>query len=450
MIKLTETLADYAATIRFEDLPNEVRAEAEMAFLNWMGCVLGGCREDAVNLATDLVRDTGAHPRSSVIGHGFQTDSASAAFLNCMSSAINAYDDAHLPTVAHPSGPAAAAVLAVAQTRAVTGSEVLNALALGIEVQCRIANMLVLPPSDFATGHYVNGFSGPIGVAAAVGRLLGLDDRRMAWAMGIAATQAAGSRASHGTMTAHFRAGQVARAGTIAGLLAEKGFDCSLDAIEGRNGLLANLASAADPSRALIGLGVRHEMLANTYKPYPCGIVIHPTIDACLDIRAGMSAGAEIEAVRLRVNPLVLNITGKRTPMTSLESHVSVFHWAACALVMGKAGLSETRPSCLSNPRIAACRELIEGVPDHAMQKGSAAVEVVLRDKSVLSAHVEHARGSQARKMTHAELDKKFNGQAKSLLDAPQVETLRKACRTVAGYSNVGQEMGLVLEKLGL
>ena len=127
----------------------------------------------------------------------------------------------------HPTGPVATALFALSETRTVSGEDFITALALGMEIEFRMSNVLVLPPSKFNVGFYVTGLSGPIGAAVAVGRLLGLDEQKMRWAIGIAASQASGFRSTHGTMTAHFRPGHAARAGVWAAMLAAKGFDCS-------------------------------------------------------------------------------------------------------------------------------------------------------------------------------------------------------------------------------
>ena len=203
---LTRAIARYAVGSRFDALPQKVQREAARAFLNWIGVAIGGCHEAAPTIAARFVVEKASKPTAAVIGHDLKTDVASAAFVNCIASSVLAYDDAHLPTVAHPSGPAASALFALAQSRIVSGDEFLSALALGIEIQCRIANMLVHPPSPMNPSFYVNGFSGPIGVAAAVGRILELDEQRMAWAIGIAASQASGFRAVHGTMNVSFSA----------------------------------------------------------------------------------------------------------------------------------------------------------------------------------------------------------------------------------------------------
>ncbi|MDE8652434.1 MmgE/PrpD family protein [Novosphingobium album (ex Liu et al. 2023)] len=442
---LTRELARYAVSTRYDLLPQEVRHEAVRAFLNWIGVAVGGCQEDAVSAAAACQADTGAKPVATVIGKALHTDVAGAAFVNCIASSVLAFDDAHLPSVAHPSGPAAAALFAVAQSRSVGGEAFLSALALSIEVQCRVANMLVLPPSTFSPNIYVNGFSGPIGVAVGAGRLLELDEQKMIWAIGLAASQASGFRATGGTMTGHFRPGHAARTGVWAALLADKGFDCTDDALEARGGLLDIFAKGADTDFFLSDLGARHEMLRNRYKPYPCGIVIHPVIDACLDIYQQLPAAGEIRHVRLKVNPAVLALTGKREPKTTLESHVSVYHWAACALQKGKAGLAETEIACLRDPAIQALGNRVEAQSDRAIAKEQAIATVILDDGTTIESHVRNARGSGDRPMTDDELNAKFDELTRRLLVPERSKELREACWHIAAAENVGARIGALL-----
>jgi 2-methylcitrate dehydratase PrpD len=423
-----------------------VKAEAVRAFVNWIGCVLGGCREPAVEIAAATVSDLGGKPQASIIGHGRRTDVASAAFVNCVSSSVNAFDDAHLATVTHPTGPVAAALFAFSEKQPVSGEDFITALVLGIEIQCRMSNVLVLPPSKFNVGFYVTGLSGPIGAAVALGSLLKLDEQRMRWAIGLAASQAAGFRATHGTMTAHFRPGHAARSGVWAATLASNGFDCSDDPLEAEKGFVHVFSSDAKLERAVDGLGRDFELLSNMYKPYPCGIVIHPTVDACLELRQQLAADAKLADVTLRVHPLALALTGVRTPSTPLESHVSLFHWAAAALVRGSAGLLEMRQDCIDDPSIATLRARINAVADPALRRDEAIVEVTLANGQTLRSHVANARGSIAKPMTDDELDAKFSAQAAIVLPSGRVHELLHLSKGIRSLSDVGKEIARMLQ----
>lgn len=442
---MTRQLAHYAARARYTMLPEHVRVEASRAFLNWMGCAYGGCREPAVQRAIAAVSELGGGPQASIIGHAQRTDVASAAFINCISSSVLGYDDAHLATVAHPSSPVCSAIFAWSEKNAVAGDDFLAALALGIEVTCRLSNVLVLPPSKFNLGFYVTGLTAPIGVALAVGNLLRLDEERLAWAIGMAASQAGGFRATQGSMTAHFRPGHAARSGVWAALLAAKGFAGNEVALEADKGFFDVYSMNADLALAVDGLGEHHELLNNAYKPYPCGIVIHPVIDACLDLHAKFGEGDAPLCATLRVHPLALSLCGIREPATTLESLNSLHHWAAAALVRGRAGVLEMQPDCIADPDVAQLRARIEVVTDAGLSGDQAEVEVTLADGRVLRANVLHARGSKERPMSDVDLATKFMTQASLVMPVERAEALRELCLGVGALRDVGHEISASL-----
>jgi 2-methylcitrate dehydratase PrpD len=443
--EITRKLAAYAVHSSFAALPGRVFAEAQRAFLNWMGCVFGGCGEPAVGIAVAAVGETGGRPEASIIGYKERTDLASAAFVNCVSSSALAFDDTHPATVTHPTGPVAAALFALSEKVAVPGEEFVNALALGIEIECRIGNVLLLPPARANLGLYVTGLTGPIGAAAALGRLLNFDDRQMNWAIGLAATQASGFRATHGSMAGLAVPGLGARNGVAAALLAAKGFTCSEHALEAGNGFIEIFASGGNLDRAVDGLGRHFELLANAYKPYPCGIVIHPTIDACLEISERLEPNAAIADVAAKVHPLALTLTGRRAPTTPLEAQVSLFHWMAAALLRGRAGLAEMRQDCIDDPAVAALRERITAVPDPHIGRDEAVVGVTLCNDAVLRSHIANARGSIARPMTDDELSAKFQAQVSTLLPSHATDALLRLCREVSALRDVGKEIATVV-----
>jgi 2-methylcitrate dehydratase PrpD len=444
-MKITSELAAFASRSRFATLPDHVRTQAARAFLNWMGCVLGGSHEPAVEIARASVAEAGGHRQASIIGHGQRTDVASAAFLNCLSSSVLAFDDTHLATVTHPTGPVAAALLASCEQATVSGEDFLNALALGIEIECRMSNVLLLPPAQSNVGLYVTGLTGPIGAAAAMGNLFRFDEKTMIWALGLAATQASGFRATHGSMAGLVVPALAARNGVSAAILASKGFTCSDDALESENGFIGVFSLGADLGHAVNGLGERFELLQNAYKPYPCGIVIHPTIDACLDIAGRLPPDAKIENVECTVHPLALTLTGRRSPASSLEAQISLYHWAAAGLLRRSAGVAELRPACIADPAIVALRNRIEAIADPALGRDEAIMAVTLADSSVLQSQVTNARGSINRPMTDDELDAKFIRQASGILSASASGQLLHLCRNLASLRNVGREIGAVI-----
>lgn len=438
---ISRQLAQYAANARYSMLPEIVRVEAARALLNWMGCALGGSREPAVQLALKTVAELGGGPQASIIGHACRTDVASAAFVNCISASVLGFDDAHLATVAHPSSPVCSALFAMSEKNTVSGEDFLAAIALGIEITCRLSNALVLPPSKLNVGFYVTGLTAPIGVALAVGKLLRLDAQQMGWALSIAASQAGGFRAIQGTMAAHFRPGHAARSGVWAALLAAQGFSGSEDALEAGKGFFDVYATGAILALAVQGLGEHHELMNNAYKSYPCGIVIHPTIDACLDLYAQMGEQGTPVRASLRVHPLALSLCGIREPATTLESLNSLYHWAAAALVRGRAGILEMQAECIADTRVARLRSQIEAVVDAGVGSEQAEAEVTLADGRTLRARVLCARGSKARPLSDRDLAAKFEEQAGLILPSEKVHSLRDLCLGAHAMQDVGRQM---------
>ena len=321
----TQTLARYLAAVGSADLPQAVRKEAHRGFLNWVGCTLGGARHEAARFAFTALSPFAGPAQASLLGRAERTDAPLAALINGIASHVLDFDDTHLATVIHPMGPVASAALALAETRGgVSGAEFVTALALGVEAECRVG--LSVFPEHYDRGWHITGTAGVFGAAAAAGRLLGLDAARMAHALGLAATQPVGLRVMFGSMAKSFHPGRAAANGLQAALLAEAGFTAAEDAIEGRRGWAEILSTRFDPGQITEDLGGRFEISANTYKPFACGIVIHPVIDACLRLSAAHALAPEaVRFIELSVHPLVLELTGKTAPATGLEIEVLRF-----------------------------------------------------------------------------------------------------------------------------
>jgi 2-methylcitrate dehydratase PrpD len=439
MTTIARAFARYVAASDLGRIPEAVRHEGARALVNWFGCVLGGCHADLLDKAL-AVADRLSGPReATVLGRGRRVDIANAAFLNCFSSSLNAFDDTHLVSIAHPTGPVAGVALALAEQRPVSGSELLHAVLLGIEVECRMACVLVEPPGDCSVAWTMTGLVGGIGAAAAAGKLLGLDERRLTHALGIAAVQAAGFREGFGTMTRDLPMAQSARSGLIGALLAAEGFTTAETTLDGPRGLAHVFATTPNLAAATRGLGERYELMTNAYKPYPCGIVIHPVIDACLELaQAHALDWRDIEQVRLSVHPDAIRVTGMADPDNGLSAQVSVYHWAAATLIRRSAGLEETTDAAARDPTIHAVRARVTAEGDPSFGRDGAAAEVRLKDGRRLTSRVEHCRGSVARPLTDTELAAKTRLQARGLLSDAQVDELIALCWNIERVDDVG------------
>lgn len=436
--EVTRTLARYVRTARYEDVPEAVRAEARRSLLNWMGCAVGGAGHETLDRALAALGPLSGPAQATVIGRTERLDMLHAALMNGISSHVFDFDDTHLKTIIHPAGPVASAILALAETRAISGADFLLAFILGVEVECRIGNAVY--PAHYDVGWHITGTAGVFGAAAACGRLLGLDEQRMLWALGIAGTQSSGFREMFGTMCKPFHPGRAAQNGLTAALLAANGFTSSTRVLEAPRGFANVMSTKQNFAEITEGLGDSFEIALNTYKPFACGIVIHPTIDGCAQLRQAHGlTGDEIERIDLRVDPLVLELTGKRTPQVGLEGKFSVYHSAAVAVIHGRAGEEEYSDACVRDPRVIALRDKVQAVAEDDIREDEAYVTITLKDGRVLTKHVEHAIGSLARPMSDAQLEAKFRGLAEGRLGRTRTDALISLCRRVDRLPDVGE-----------
>lgn len=434
----TRLLADYLVTAQPQDLPASVRREGRRTFLNWLGCAVGGSRHETIDIAVAALEPFCGPPQATVLGRTERCDVLHAALFNGISSHIFDFDDTHLKTVIHPAGPVASAILALAEYRPTNGRDFLDALVLGVEAECRIGNAVY--PAHYDIGWHITGTAGVFGAAAATGKLLGLDAQQMAWALGLAATQPVGLREMFGTMTKSFHPGRAAQNGLTAALLAARGYTSSTMAIEAKRGWANVLSTARNYDEITEGLGAHYEILLNTYKPFACGIVIHPAIDGCIQLRNAHKLTADaIERIALRVNPLVLELTGKRAPQTGLEGKFSVFHACAVAIVEGAAGEPQFSDRAVRDPTVIALRDRIDATVDPGIPADAVGIDMTLRDGRHLQIFVDHAVGSLERPMTDVDLERKFSALAEGILPAERTRRLMDLCWTMEELTDVAE-----------
>jgi len=406
-IAATRVLAEFVAGARWEDIPPAVRHEGTRSLLNFVGCALGGAPDEAIGLAVKTLQPFFGPPQASVIGCAERPDALSAAFLNAASANVLEYDDTHLPTVMHPAAPPVAAALALAEQRGgISGAALLHALILGIETGLRVG--LALMPTHYRRGWHITATCGIFSAAAACAKLLDLGAEQTRWALGHAATQSAGLVESLGSMSKSIGVGNAARNGLAAALFAEAGVTGAEAAIEGRYGFAAVTSDSVDLAKATAGLGERWEILGNCYKPYPCGVVLFPVIDACLDLRARHPIAADrIAAVEVRGHPLLRERTDRPDRETGRTAKVSLQHSVAAAFLFGAAGLRQYEDRCVADPAVRALSAKVTAADDPTIPVEAAVVTVRLADGSTFAEHVEHGRGTPGRPMSDVELDAK-------------------------------------------
>ena len=403
----TAHLARFIATSSWTDVPDSVRHDAKRSLLNWLGCAIGGSNAPSVDLAIESLATFSGPAQATVINRGRRFDVATTAVVNGVASSVLDFDDTHLQTVIHPSVPVASATLALAEHLAVPGYVLLHAFTLGVEAACKVGN--AVSPEHYAGGWHVTSTCGVIGAAAACARLLKLDEMQAACAIGMAASQSAGLSEMLGSPTRMFNMGHAARSGFMAAWYASKGITSSTRALEAPRGFGNAFTTRSDWSALTDTLGVTWEIAANAFKPYPCGIVVHPVIDGCLLLRERHAiAPGDIERVEVTVNPAVQVIMSNPEPADGMRSKVSAEHCIAVAMAQGAAGVQQFTDAVVHDPEVSGLRRRARLLCSDTMAKDAAAVCVVMKDGTRHEAFIEHAKGSAEVPLTDRELEDKF------------------------------------------
>jgi 2-methylcitrate dehydratase PrpD len=403
----SEELAAFIANHPYESIPEGALRENRRRILDTLGVAIGARRARPVEILLEATRELGGAPQAGVPAQDLRTSVTNAARLVGVMSHVLDFDDTHIPTIIHPSGPALAAALPLAELREKSGRELLAAFTFGVEAGCRVA--LALGKAHYDIGWHVTGTAGTVGAAAASSRLLGLDERRTHNALSIAATEAAGQRVQFGAMTKSLHTGNAAANGALAALLAERGYTASRKGFEGTRGLLNVASSAPSPEELSEGLGERWETFRIGIKPYSCGVVTHPGIEAVRELARSTEAHPEdVEHIELGVHPLVLELTNKREPRTGLEGKFSIAFAGAIAWLEGTARHRQFTDDKVNRPDVKELRDRISVVEDRSLGQTEATATVHLRSGESHSEHIRHATGTPENPISDEELQEKF------------------------------------------
>ncbi|KAI6093213.1 2-methylcitrate dehydratase PrpD [Hypoxylon rubiginosum] len=439
----TFTLASWATNLTYANLSSSVVDAAVKSLYNWAGCAIGGMGQAAPQIALNMSTVAGfcGPPTSNILGlNGSSADAQVAAFVNGIASHVDDYDDTHLAVTIHPTGVVASALLAITEARSATspvsGPEFLTAFVAGIEAELKLG--LSVYPEHYDVGWHITSTTGSVGAAVAVGKLIGLDTAHMQHAIGVASTQVVGMQAFFGSDTKSFHIGRATQGGMVAALLAQGGYTSSLTALEDKYGWLNVVSTRENATATFAQLGQgTWEIERNTFKPYPCGIVMHPIIDGCIQLRnETLSQGKDVEFVTqiaLRVNPEVLVLTGQTDPQTGLAGKFSIFHAAAVGLLYGAATPAQFTDEVVLNETVVAMRQRVNVTTDNSVAEDQAYVTLTFGDGSTMEKFVEHAIGSLANPLTVEELKTKFIDQASLQIGG---ERAAKAYDVFTGISN--------------
>ena len=319
--------------------------------LDWLGVTLAGSREEAGRIAASVALLEQEAPRATLVGTPHRAGAQTAAFVNGTAAHALDYDDSSFWMTGHPSAPVVSAALAVGEARGLAPGVVAAAVLAGHDVAARLG--VAVGKEHYLRGWHATGTIGAFGAAAAAGRAIGLDEPAMERAFGLAATQAAGLKASFGTMSKPLHAGRAAGAGVLAALLAEQGYTAGAAGIEGHQGFAATQAAGFDPARIESEIGDRAGIEGVLYKKHACCGGTHGAVDALQRLRAEHAvAAADVAHVTLLVSDQMFDICCIAEPTLGIEGKFSLRHVASLVLAGRSTGPSGFTDAAVADPEL--------------------------------------------------------------------------------------------------
>lgn len=403
----SKVLAKFAVDFSDAQMTDELRHESKRALMNYFAVALVGASDPAIKKAYGVISEYSGKPIARIIGRKGKTDILNAAFFNAASANVFDFDDTHFPTIIHPTAPVAAALFALCAQHKISGKEFMQAFILGVEAECRIGN--AVSPDHYQRGWHITATCGVFGAAIAVGKIIELNNQQMIWALGSASAQAGGLVENLGYMAKSMGVGNAARNGLLSALLAKQGFDGPPRPLEGESGFLHVTGKNPDYAAITQELGERWEIFANTYKPYPCGVVLNPVIEACLNLQAqaGFSI-EEIEEITVSGHSLLGERADRPTVASGRESQVSAQHAVAVSLLFGKAGIDQFSDSAIADPAVSNIAAKVQITENSAIPIEGIEINVRLKSGKTVSEIINASKGCAANPLTDRDLENKL------------------------------------------
>jgi 2-methylcitrate dehydratase PrpD len=453
----TEAVVEFISGTQWKDCPAEAVAIGKRCIIDGLGVMLAGSTQEASHILRGYVRGIDAACDATVFGpNAFKTGAASAALLNGTSGHALDWDDTQLATSAdrifglltHPTVPALAAALAVGERLGVSGREFLLAFLSGFEVECKIAE--AIRPSHYTKGFHSSGTIGTFGAMTTAAKLLRLEKARVAHALAIAASTASGIRVNFGTMTKPLHVGRASQNGVVAAELAAQGFTGGRDALDPPWGFFQVFShgDGFDANRIVGKLGNPHTIVwpGVSIKPYPCGVLGHPTMDAMRRLVITHDVAPEqIAAIRVRAGSNILNPLRYSIASNELEAKFCPAFMVGAIALRRKAGIHEFTDAFVQSAPVQAMMAKVERVLDpdieaKGWEKIRSTVEVDLTDGRTLVEHAdERYRGGPDLPFTREELHEKFTDCASLVLSPGGIEETFSMVESLESLDNIGE-----------
>jgi 2-methylcitrate dehydratase PrpD len=442
---VTEVLAGFAASLRYEDLPPRVREHCKNLLLDTLACAVAGHRGEETHQLAAVAASLAQSEESSVIG-GERLSLAGATLLNGYLVTAVTMCDVHRPTLTHVTPEVIPPALAIAERDGASGRDLITAIAAGCEVTTRVGIGLDYPAFR-AKGWHGPGVLGPFGAAAAVGRLRRFEPETMAKAFGLAGSQAAGTFAAWGTPTVKFHQCRGALSGLIAALLAQQKFLATREFLTAKDGGLYNVyANGGRPDAVTAGLGQRWELVEIALRLWPSASSIQGMNTALFDLIEQHNIDpARVKKVRVALSQPAFDLHGKLAHYKGKFDALISGHYTAAVIVHDRTlTLEQFEPARYDDPRMRrAAAEEVEISADAALAGVQAVAEIELTDGKKLTARCEHPRGSAENPLSRGEIESKFRTYAEGVLSPSAITGTIEAVNDLENLASVRKLMDL-------
>jgi 2-methylcitrate dehydratase PrpD len=431
---ITKQLAEFLSQISYKQLSDKTIHETKRATLDWMGCAISGAKHPTPQILISSMQEMGSAPTSTVLGQGnLRLSMLDAAVANGQMGHVLDFDDTHLGgVILHTSTATIPALLALGEHYHSSGQNFMTAIVAAFEAGIRTGQAM---PSHHLGGWHLTGSLGTIASAAAAAKLRQANPQQMLHALGIACTQAAGMQQNRGSDCKSFHAGKSAYHGVLSAMLAMKGFNSSPEILEGNLGFTKIYSKTQDLSKVTADFGMPWMIDGNGYKPYACGVVLHPLIDAVIKLsKTSQINPNEVAVLEVFVHPDVIRITGVDSPGSGLMSKFSANHAAAVAYNDQAGGVLQFSNEKSKDPKIQALRKLIQVKPLPSFRLDQAMAELKTIHGKVFTAQIEHASGTVSNPMSDQDLERKFIGNTQTILGKSKTQ---QAIKTIWALESV-------------
>jgi 2-methylcitrate dehydratase PrpD len=408
-------------TLRLRDISGDAQRVARQCLLDWFGCALAGSVEPLSGVLRATMLEPGTRGAGTVLGTMATANARDAALINGAAGHALDFDDTHTAMHGHPTAPILPAALALAESLDADGEALVTAFVAGVEVACRLG--LYIGDEHYRIGWHPTGTIGTIGAAAACAHLLGLDEAQWRTVIALAGTQAAGLKASFGTMAKPLHAGSAASHGLFAAQLAAGGFAGAAEIIDAPQGLAEAAANGRLNPAALASAADRFLIIDMLFKYHASCYLTHAAINAASELRDRCADG--VESVSIRVHPSLLAICAIPEPRSGLELKFSLRGTVAMSLLgLNTADTATFNDNAATDPALIALRDRAEVVTDPAMR--STAVEVSLSTAAGANLTARNDTGEPVRDLDlqEARLRGKFSGLAGPIVGPTRATSL--------------------------